>query len=68
MEKGFLKTSVTDGRTDFPREAIGPKVFRRKPITTCDFPRSGGGGCPEPLSQSGLAHVLLIISIIRAPR
>ena len=52
MEKGFLKTSVTDGHTDFPREAIGPKVFRRKPITTYDFPRSGGGGgvqspCPN---------------------
>ena len=43
MEKGVLNTSVTDGHTDLPREAIGPKVFRRKPITTCDFPRSGGG-------------------------
>ena len=49
MEKGFLKTSVTDGHTDFPREAIGPKVFRRKPITTCDFPRSGGGGVSRAL-------------------
>ena len=44
MEKGFLKTSVTDGHTDLPREAIEPKVLLRKPITTCDFPRSAWGG------------------------
>ena len=59
-------TYFTEGSTDLPREAIGPKAspvgyvpewtkFLRKPIVTCDFLR--GWGLDFPCPPSGSAHV-----------
>ena len=61
---GVLKTFksstyFTDGRTDLPREAIGPvsrgsvQVFLRKHIATCNFPGEVGGGGGQTFTHSG---------------
>ena len=62
----YLRISMGVGgrRTDVPREAIEPEgrggpvtLFLRKPIATCVFPESGGGGgvrTPCPSSRSTL--------------
>ena len=55
-------TYFTEGRTDLPREAIGPDcfwrgsvpLFRRKHVVTCDFT---GEGDPDPRRPSGSANV-----------
>ena len=65
---------ITWGRTNLPREAIGPNgsnclsrgsvpLFLREPIATCDFPRGGGVWTAKP--PSGSAHVLKGVQQLR---
>ena len=37
-------TYFSEGRTDLPREALGPYKY-----LGCNFPGGGGGGCQDPM-------------------